>query len=121
MPRGSSREDLVRAAVESMAPQTADVLGAMATDPLPPNELRVDGGASVMDALVQFQADLCGIAVVRAGSADTTAGGAAYLAGLATGLWSVARDIPRTWAEAARFVPEMGGSERGQRLAGGRG
>ncbi len=86
--RGTSREDLVRAAVESMALQTADVLGAMATDALPPNELRVDGGASVMDALVQFQADLCGIPVVRSGSAETTAVGAAYLAGLATGVWA---------------------------------
>ncbi len=115
--RGTSREDLVRAAVESMALQTADVLNAMATDALPPQELRVDGGASVMDALVQFQADLCGIAVVRAGSADTTAVGAAYLAGLATGLWSSTDEIARTWTESARFVPEMGEGEREARLA----
>ncbi|HXA42938.1 MAG TPA: glycerol kinase GlpK [Candidatus Solibacter sp.] len=114
--RGTSREDLVRAAVESMALQTADVLTAMAVDAVPPQELRVDGGASVMDALVQFQADLCGIPVVRAASAETTAVGAAYLAGLATRVWSSTDEIAGTWRESARFVPGMPDEERQGRL-----
>jgi glycerol kinase len=114
--RGTSREDLVRAAVESMALQTADVLTAMAGDALPPSELRVDGGASVMDVLLQLQADLCGIPVVRAVSAETTAVGAAFLAGLATGVWAGLDEISSTWRVAARFEPAMPAAERTSRL-----
>ena len=114
--RGTSREDLVRAAVESMALQTADVLTAMAGDALPPSELRVDGGASVMDVLLQLQADLCGIPVVRAASAETTAVGAAFLAGLATGVWAGLAEISSTWREAARFEPAMPAADRTSRL-----
>src|SRR5258708_37377127 len=78
----------------------------------PPQALRAVGGGGVMDAVVQFQADLCGIPVVRAGSAETTAVGAAYLAGLATGLWSSTDEIAATWQESARFVPGMPDEER---------
>jgi glycerol kinase len=114
--RGTSREDLVRAAVESMALQTADVLTAMASDALPPKELRVDGGASVMDVLLQLQADLCDIPVLRAASAETTAVGAAFLAGLATSVWAGLDEVSSTWRMGARFEPAMPADERTGRL-----
>ena len=114
--RGTSREDLVRAAVESMALQTADVLTAMASDALPPKELRVDGGASVMDVLLQLQADLCDIPVLRAASAETTAVGAAFLAGLGTGVWTGLEEVSSTWRVGARFEPAMPTEERTDRL-----
>jgi glycerol kinase len=114
--RGTSREDIVRAAVESMALQTADVLTAMASDALPPKELRVDGGASVMDVLLQLQADLCDIPVVRAASAETTAVGAAFLAGLGTGVWAGLDEVSSTWRVGQRFEPAMPADERTGRL-----
>jgi glycerol kinase len=114
--QGSSRDDLVRAAVESMALQTADVLEAMANDALAPSELRVDGGASVMDALLQLQADLIDIPVVRSSSAETTAVGAAFLAGLATGVWGGTDEVSATWRESGRFQPKMASEERRRRL-----
>jgi glycerol kinase len=116
--QGTSRDDLVRAAVESMALQTADVLTAMAKDALAPSELRVDGGASVMDALLQLQADLIDIPVVRSSSAETTAIGAAFLAGLATGVWGDTAEISASWRELARFQPAMEDAERRRRLDG---
>ncbi|MDP9325569.1 MAG: FGGY-family carbohydrate kinase, partial [Candidatus Dormibacteraeota bacterium] len=116
--RGSTREDLVRAAVESMAYQTADVLEAMAADAVKPTELRVDGGASVMDVLVQLQADLAGIPVVRSASAETTAVGASFLAGLGVGAWSGLDQVAATWRESGRFTPSMTAAERDRRLAG---
>src|SRR5659263_91020 len=86
--RGTSKEQLVRATVEAMAYQTRDVLEAMRGDSgIDPATLRVDGGASVMDVLLQFQSDLLGIQVQRPVVSETTALGAAYLAGLATGYW----------------------------------
>ncbi|HXO66729.1 MAG TPA: glycerol kinase GlpK [Candidatus Dormibacteraeota bacterium] len=114
--QGTSREDVVRAAVESMALQTADVVEAMAKDALPPSELRVDGGASVMDALLQLQADLIDISVVRSSSAETTAIGAAFLAGLATGVWGDTDEVSATWRESGRFQPSMALEERRRRL-----
>ena len=114
--RGTSRDDLVRAAVESMALQTADVLEAMAKDALAPSELRVDGGASVMDVLLQLQADLIGIPVVRSASAETTAIGASFLAGLATGVWRDTSELSTAWRESARFTPAMPETERSRRL-----
>jgi glycerol kinase len=116
--QGTSRDDLVRAAVESMALQTTDVLEAMAKDALAPSELRVDGGASVMDALLQLQADLIDIPVVRSASAETTAIGAAFLAGLATGVWGDTDEVSATWRESGRFDPAMAGEERRRRLDG---
>jgi glycerol kinase len=116
--QGTSREDLVRAAVESMAFQVSDVLEAMASDATRPSELRVDGGASVMDALLQFQADLAGLPVVRCATAETTALGAAFLAGLAVGVWKDTSEVTATWRESARFVPSISEDERRRRLAG---
>ncbi|MEA2645098.1 MAG: glycerol kinase [Chloroflexota bacterium] len=116
--RGTTRDHLVRAAVESMAFQTADVLAAMAADAAPPAELRVDGGASVMDALLQLQADLLGIPVVRSASSETTAIGAAFLAGLGVGAWMGTDEVAATWREAGRFEPAMSADEREARLDG---
>jgi glycerol kinase len=116
--RGSTREDIVRAAVEAMAFQVADVIEAMAADGQRPTELRVDGGASVMDALLQLQADLSGIPVVRARTAETTAVGAAYLAGLANGVWAGQGELAATWKEAGRFVRSMPEAERAARVEG---
>jgi glycerol kinase len=116
--RGSNRDDLVRAAVESMAYQTVDVVEAMAADAMRPTELRVDGGASVMDALLQLQADLLEIPVVRSESAETTSLGASFLAGLAAGVWGSLDEISATWQESGRFLPAMGEEERMRRMDG---
>jgi len=118
--RGSTRDHLVRAAVESMAFQTADVVDAMAADGVAVAEMRVDGGASVMDALLQFQADLLGVPVVRAASAETTALGASFLAGLAVGTWSSLAEIADTWTEGGRFNRQMEAADITRRRAGWR-
>jgi glycerol kinase len=97
---------IARAAIESIAFQVADVLGAMdRATKHPSKELRVDGGAAANDLLMQFQADLLGIPVLRPGIVETTALGAAYLAGLATGFWPDIEAIAATREEAAIFVP----------------
>jgi glycerol kinase len=119
--RGTTGDHLVRAAVESMAFQTADVLEAMASEGVRPQELRVDGGASVMDALLQFQADLLGIPVLRSATAETTALGASFLAGLATGTWASLDEVAATWTEERRFTPAMAAEDREVRMAGWRG
>jgi glycerol kinase len=104
--RGTTRAHIVRAALESMAYQTRDVVDAMVDDSgIAPAELRVDGGASVMDALCRFQADQLGIPVKRPENLDTTAMGSAFLAGLAEGVWSSPDDIESRWAAAAEFEP----------------
>jgi glycerol kinase len=104
--RGTTRAHLVRAAVEAMAWQTADVVDAIcaATDHAI-TELRVDGGASAMDVLCQFQADLLGVTVRRPAVQETTVLGAAYLAGLAAGVWSSPDEAAAAWHEEAAFVP----------------
>jgi glycerol kinase len=105
--RGSGRAQLVRAAVESMAYQTRDVVEAMERDARRKlTELRVDGGASGMDVLCQFQADLLGIPVRRPRQTETTALGAAFLAGLGAGLWSDA-DLAGLWKLDLEFEPRM--------------
>jgi glycerol kinase len=105
--RGSDKTHLVRAAVESMAYQTRDVVEAMERDAgRKLTELRVDGGASVMDVLCQFQADLLGIPVRRPRQTETTALGAAFLAGLGAGVWSEA-DLATLWKLDREFVPRM--------------
>ncbi len=105
--RGTDRAHVVRAAVEAMAYQTRDVVEAMERDTgRRLTELRVDGGASVMDVLCQFQADLCGIPVRRPVHTETTALGAAYLAGLGAGLWSDA-DLATLWKLDREFEPRM--------------
>jgi len=104
--RGSGRAHLVRAAVEAMAFQTRDVAEAMAEDAgRPLSELRVDGGAAVMDVLCQFQADLLGIPVRRPRLTETTALGAAYLAGLGAGVWGGDDELERLWQLDREFEP----------------
>ena len=105
--RGSGRAQLVRAAVEAMAYQTNDVVKAMEGDTGRSfSELRVDGGASVMDALCQFQADLLGIPVRRPRQTETTALGAAFLAGLGAGVWSDG-DLNGLWKLDREFEPAI--------------
>jgi glycerol kinase len=105
--RGSGRAHLVRAAVEAMAYQTRDVVEAMQGDTgRPLKELRVDGGASVMDVLCQFQADLIGIPVSRPRQTETTALGAAFLAGLGAGAWTDA-DLGGLWKLDRDFEPAI--------------
>jgi glycerol kinase len=107
--RGTTRAHLVRAAVEAMAFQTRDVVDAMrAVSGLPLTELRVDGGASAMDVLLQFQADLLGVPVRRAAVQETTALGAAYLAGLGEGVWETVEDVAGRWREDRAFDPQPG-------------
>src|SRR5207237_2823743 len=97
-----------RAALESIAYQSADVLDAMQKDAgITLSELRVDGGATCDDLLMQFQADVLGVPVVRPKVLETTALGAAYLAGLATGFWSSADDIRVTWQVYRRFDAQL--------------
>jgi glycerol kinase len=109
--RGSSRAHLVRAAVEAMAYQTRDVVEAMQADTgRPLLELRVDGGAAVMDVLCQFQADLLGLPVRRPKNTETTALGAAFLAGLGAGLWTDS-DLGQLWKLDREFEPRMSRDE----------
>jgi glycerol kinase len=104
--RGSGRAQLARAAVEAMAYQTADVVDAVRTaSGTDLAELRVDGGASVMDVLCQFQADVLGVTVRRPAVQETTALGAAYLAGIAEGVWSTPAEAASAWREEASFTP----------------
>ena len=111
--RFANRGHLARAALESTAFQTRDVLDAMVADSgVDLKELRVDGGMTVNDLLMQFQADILGVDVVRPKVAETTALGAAYGAGLAAGLWSGLDEIADLWAEDARWSPAMGEHDR---------
>jgi glycerol kinase len=111
--RFANRGHLARAALESTAFQTRDVLDAMVADSgVDLKELRVDGGMTVNGLLMQFQADVLGVDVVRPKVAETTALGAAYGAGLAAGLWSGLDEIADLWAEDARWSPAMGDHER---------
>ena len=110
--RGSSVAHIARAALESIAFQSAALLQAMSRDAVaaggsPVAELRVDGGACVNNLLMQFQADLLGIPVVRPRVTETTALGAAYLAGLATGVYADTATVAALWAEERRFLPTL--------------
>ncbi|HSO97065.1 MAG TPA: glycerol kinase GlpK [Acidimicrobiia bacterium] len=106
--RGTTRAHLARAVVEAMAWQTRDVIDAM-TDAArrPVAELRVDGGASVMDLLCQLQADVLGVPVRRAAVQETTALGAAFLAGLGAGVWSTPAEVGARWSADATFAPAL--------------
>jgi len=105
---GTSGAHVARAVIEAMAYQTRDVLEIMYREAkLPLKELRVDGGASVMDLLLQFQADITNIMVRRAATFDTTALGAAYLAGLSSGLWNSQDELAERWQQSAYFEPQM--------------
>ncbi|MDF3887105.1 glycerol kinase GlpK [Cupriavidus basilensis] len=115
--RGSGRPHIARAALESIALQSVDVLDAMQKDAgISLAELRVDGGASRSDLLMQMQADLLGTAVVRPRVTETTALGAAYLAGLATGYWSGEEEIASQWQVEHRFEPNLSADARAYRL-----
>ena len=104
--RGTNRAHFCRAAIEAIALQSADLISCMEKDSgLSLKELRVDGGASRSQPLMQFQADLLGTPVVRPKSVETTAMGAAYLAGLAVGYWESRDDITRNWAVDTTFKP----------------
>ena len=106
--RGTQAGHIARAALESMALQTRDLLEAMHRDcDLPLTVLNVDGGASVNNTLMQFQADLLNINVRRPQVSETTALGAAYLAGLAVGYWTDISDVTRNWSLDREFVPDM--------------
>jgi glycerol kinase len=118
MTRGTTRAHIARAALESIALQSADVFGAMASDSgIALRELRADGGASRNNLLMQMQADLLGVPVVRPKVTETTALGAAYLAGLATGFWSGADEVAAQWAVDRRFEPQLKASGRSEKLA----
>jgi glycerol kinase len=106
--RGSTGGHLARAALESIAFQVADVLHAMEADSgIAISELRVDGGAAANNLLMQFQSDLLQVPVVRPRTLETTALGAAYLAGLAVGYWASVDDIRSQWQVDRRFEPDM--------------
>lgn len=106
--RGTTRAHLARAVLEGVALQIGDILRAMVSDMKGPlRELRVDGGAARNDLLMQFQADILGVPCVRPQDAETTALGAAFLAGLATGFWSSPQAVSEAWSEQRRFVPSM--------------
>jgi glycerol kinase len=117
MTRGTTRAHIARAALDAIALQTADVFVAMKADSgIALTELRVDGGASNNNLLMQLQANVLGVDVVRPVQTETTALGAAYLAGLATGLWASAADISAQWQEAARFKPQSTPAQRQAQL-----
>ncbi|HWX65741.1 MAG TPA: glycerol kinase GlpK [Rhodanobacter sp.] len=106
--RGTRKEHVVRAALESMAYQSRDVLAAMEADAgIPLKELRADGGAIANDFMAQFQSDMLGVPVMRPRVAETTALGAAYLAGLAVGFWESRAQIAALWQMDRRFQPGM--------------
>jgi glycerol kinase len=111
--RGATRAHVARAAIEAMAYQTRDVVECMQKDSgIKARELRVDGGATRNDFLCQFQADILGIPVVRPVITETTALGAAYLAGLAVGFWKNEKEIAEQWQEEKCFEPKMKKGER---------
>ncbi|QJR10378.1 Glycerol kinase [Usitatibacter rugosus] len=116
--RGTTRAHLARATLASIAFQSAELLEAMTADcGLPLKELRVDGGATASDLLMQTQADLLGVPVVRPKVVETTALGAAYLAGLATGFWKDEAEIASLWARDRVFEPTRSREEAGRHLA----
>ena len=116
--RGTSKEHLIRATVESLAYQTADVIEAMEKDSgIQLKTLKVDGGACANNFLMQFQADILDVQVARPECIETTALGAAYLAGLAVGYWKNQKDVCENWALQRTFMPEMKEEHREKLLA----
>ncbi len=116
--RGTTRAHIARAVLEGIALQLSDILRAMAADAGQPlAELRVDGGAAKNDLLMQFQADVLGVTCVRPTVLETTALGAAFLAGLGVGFWESPAAIAEAWVEDRRFVPERGAEEVARHLA----
>ena len=118
MTRGTTAAHIARAAVEAIAYQSAELLEAMQKDAAcPVLEVRADGGAARNDLLMQFQADLLGVPVVRPAVTETTALGAAYLAGLAQGFWSGRAEIEALWRAERRFEPGMPAGRRQELMA----
>ncbi len=116
--RGSTRAHIARAALEAIAFQSAEVLDAMQRDSgVALSELRVDGGASHNNLLMQFQADILGVPVVRPKITETTALGAAYLAGLAVGYWRSVDELRAQWQVDRVFEPAMSTDERAAKMA----
>jgi glycerol kinase len=119
MTLGTSREHIVRATLESIAYQTKELIDAMQADSGQRlEELRVDGGAAGNDFLMQFQADILGCPIVRPVDTETTALGAAYLAGLATGVWKSTEELEQMWARDRVFEPAMDEGRRDELFAG---
>ena len=117
--RGAAKGHLIRATLESLAYQTQDVLEAMEKDSgIHLKNLRVDGGASANDFLMQFQADIMNKEVLRPECIETTALGAAYLAGIAVGFWKDKEDIRSNWSLERTFLPFMTKQDREERLKG---
>jgi glycerol kinase len=117
--RGANRAHIVRATLESLAFQTRDVIEAVErSSGVQLSELRVDGGAAANDFLLQTQADILGRDVVRPAVLETTAAGAAYLAGLATGFWKDRAEVASHWREDRRFTPKMPADQRETLYAG---
>jgi glycerol kinase len=117
--RGTSKEHLIRATLESLAYQTRDVLEAMEADSgIELKTLRVDGGAAMNDFLMNFQADILGVEVERPVVNETTALGAAYLAGLAVGYWDNMDELVAKWDRDKLFVPKMAQEQREKLYAG---
>ncbi|MES2130074.1 MAG: glycerol kinase GlpK [Pseudomonadota bacterium] len=117
MSRGTGRAHIARAAVEAIAYQSAELMLAMQKDTaIPVAEMRADGGAARNDMLMQFQADLIGVPVVRPKVTETTALGAAYLAGLAMGFWESEEEIASQWQAERRFEPAISAATRAELL-----
>ena len=117
--RGTSKSHIIRATLDSMAYQTKDVLGAMQADSgIKLQALKVDGGAVANNLLMQFQSDLLGVPVDRPQVVETTALGAAYLAGLAVGVWKSKEDLISNWQLNRRFEPAMDEETRATLYAG---
>ena len=117
--RGTTKGHIIRATLDSMAYQTKDVLGAMEADSgIKLQALKVDGGAVANNLLMQFQSDILGVPVDRPVVTETTALGAAYLAGLAVGVWANKEDLIQNWQLNRRFEPTMGADERAKLYAG---
>ncbi|MGA2672297.1 MAG: glycerol kinase GlpK [Terracidiphilus sp.] len=115
--RDTSPGHIARAALESIAFQVADVLEAVQSETIPLAALRVDGGAAVNNLMMQFQADVLGVPVLRPRVTETTALGAAYLAGLATGFWANPEELRAKRKDDVRFEPKMEAAERAERRA----
>jgi glycerol kinase len=117
--RGSGRAHLVRAALESIALQSSDLIHAMEKDSGEAiKKLRVDGGAAVNNFLLQYQADILGVEVHRPEMTETTAFGAACLAGIGSGLYAGKNDVQRVWTLARRFTPAISSEKRKRLIAG---
>lgn len=118
--RGTTAAHVVRATLEAIAYQTRDLVEAMQAGGQPLRELRVDGGASANDFLMQFQADILGCPIVRPADIETTALGAAYLAGLAVGFWKSTEEVAQFWRAERTFEPALSEAEREELYAGWR-